>query len=291
MLKGLVLLLAIGGLCATFPCAVSADEALVRDETGAQQLGWKLGLQAWTFHDLTLFDMLDRVKALNLHYVEFYPGQKLDKDGGRFDHNAPVEMRALVKERLKQLGITVMNYGVVGLGTNEAEDRTVFAFAKDMGIGTLVAEPPEDSFPLLNKLVQEYDIRVAIHNHPRPSHYWHPEIELKALAGSDARIGSCCDTGHWARCGLVPIDCLKMLQGHVLTLHLKDTNEIAPGVHDVPFGTGKADVAGQLAEIKRQGFKGYISIEYESAPDVEQRQADMRTCVRFFDATTNALAK
>ena len=43
-------------------------------------------------------------------------------------------------------GITLVNYGVVGLPNNEAECRKVFDFAKEMGIETIVSEPPEDAF-------------------------------------------------------------------------------------------------------------------------------------------------
>jgi sugar phosphate isomerase/epimerase len=44
---------------------------------------------------------------------------------------------------------------------------------------------------------------------------------------------------------------------------------------DTIYGTGVSDVKGMLDELKRQGFKGNISIEYEnnwdhSVPDVAQ---------------------
>jgi sugar phosphate isomerase/epimerase len=277
------------GACAAGP-AWSADAA--RDESGATKLGWKLGMQAWTFHTLSLFETLDRAHTLGLKYIEFFPGQKLSPDSdAKFDHNSPPEMREKVKAKLKETGITVMNYGVVGTSKDEAASRKVFDFAKDMGIQTIVSEPGDDAFDTLDKLVKEYGINLAIHNHPKPSHYWHPEILLKNIKGHDPRIGSCSDTGHWPRSALVPIDCLKQLEGHVLTLHLKDTNDIAPGVHDVPYGTGKADVKGQLAELKRQGFKGYMSIEYESGPTPEAKMADVATCIAFFDKATAELAE
>ena len=51
--------------------------------------------------------------------------------------------------------------------------------------------------------------------------------------------------------------------------------------HDVPWGTGKADVQALLAELKRQNFKGVFSIEYEhnwtnSVPEIAK-------CVAYFN--------
>jgi L-ribulose-5-phosphate 3-epimerase UlaE len=62
----------------------------------------------------------------------------------------------------------------------------------------------------------------------------------------------------------------------VVSSHLKDRNVIGQsGHHDVPFGTGVGKIAQVLDELKRQGFKGNISVEYEynwdnSVPDVAQ---------------------
>jgi sugar phosphate isomerase/epimerase len=41
-------------------------------------------------------------------------------------------------------------------------------------------------------------------------------------AGRGKRIGACCDTGHWVRSGLHPVECLKKLEGRILGFHLKD---------------------------------------------------------------------
>ena len=45
----------------------------------AAKLGWRIGCQAWTFNKRTLFETIDQVNALGVHYIEAYPGQVLDK--------------------------------------------------------------------------------------------------------------------------------------------------------------------------------------------------------------------
>ena len=104
---------------------------------------------------------------------------------------------------------------------------------------------------------------------------WDPNYVLSVIKGRDARIGSCADTGHWAQSGLKPVDCLKILHGHIISVHLHDMNEMSAKAHDVPAGTGVCDVAGILAELKRQNFAGNVSIEYEynwkdNVPDAAQ---------------------
>jgi hypothetical protein len=33
------------------------------------------------------------------------------------------------------------------------------------------------------ELTEQYEIDLALHNHPQPSHYWNPDIGLAALQG------------------------------------------------------------------------------------------------------------
>jgi hypothetical protein len=68
---------------------------------------------------------------------------------------------------------------------------------------------------------------------------------------------------------------LRILNGRIMSAHLKDLNEKSPNAHDVPYGTGVSDIPGILKELKRQHFAGNISIEYEyhwtnSLPEVAQ---------------------
>ena len=80
------------------------------------------------------------------------------------------------------------------------------------------------------------------------------------------------------------------LDGRVLHLHFKDLNEFGKNAHDVPWGTGKGNVKGMLAELKREGYKGYLSIEYEYG-DLEHLKTNLPKCVAFFDQTVAELAK
>jgi sugar phosphate isomerase/epimerase len=252
------------------------------------KLGWKLCSQAWTFRDRSLMETIDTLKDLGIKYIEIYPGQRFSPSDSRgFDHNSPQDMIDAFKAKLKEDGITAVNYGVVGLDNNEANDRKVFDFAKKLGLETIVSEPSSDSYDLVDKLCNEYKINVAMHDHPKPDYYWNPDVILAACKGHSKRLGACADTGHWYRSGLNPLDCLKELKGHIISLHFKDLNA---DKMDVPWGTGVCDAKGMLQEMKNQHFKGVFSIEYEtgSGPELVDNVAK---CCQFFSNECTLLAK
>ena len=252
------------------------------------RLGWKLASQAYTFRELSLFETIDVLSALGIRYIEMYPGQRFSPENPmRFDHNAPAERLAELQRKLRGARVTPVNYGVVGLGTNEAENRKVYDFAKAMKLQTIVSEPPEEAVPLLDRLSREYRINMAIHNHPRPSRYWHPDTVLKVTEGRSKRIGACADTGHWYRSDLNPVECLQKLRGRIISLHFKDLNEQK---EDVPWGTGRGDMRGQMEELRRQRFRGVFSVEYESTSGPELVR-NVAQSIAFFSRTAGELAR
>jgi len=253
-----------------------------------EKLGWRLGCQAYTFRAMTLFETLDVLKKLDIHYVELFPGQRLSPEHPLVvtDHHLPANFIELMKQKLKDTGVKAVNYGVVGLPNDEAEARKVFDFAKTMGLETIVSEPPEDAFEMLDRLANEYKINVAIHDHPKPSHYWNCDTVLKVREGRSHRIGSCADVGHWYTSGLVPLDCIKKLQGRIISLHFKErTTE----KKDAIFGQGECNLAGILDELHRQNFKGVFSIEYESSTGQELID-NVGKSIAFFRQHAGALA-
>jgi sugar phosphate isomerase/epimerase len=233
---------------------------------------------------MTLYEAIDRTASLGLHVIEAYPGQKLSpKTDARFTEKLPPETRKEVKQRLADSGLKLVNFGVGG------HSRELFEFAKDMGIETLVSEPKFDAFDGIEKLVEEYQINLALHDHPRPSPYWNPDKVLEVCKGRSKRIGACADTGHWMRSDIKPLDAVKKLEGRIISFHFKDLNEFGMKAHDVPWGTGRGDLKAVLAEVRRQKLKAVFSVEYEyhyghSLPEIAE-------CVAFFDTTAEELAK
>jgi len=282
--------LAAGAGLQTSICADALAGRVAAGAPHAEEIGWRLGCQAYSFNRFTFAEALDKNASLGLRYIEAYPRQKLSKERPDVVVNESMsrEDRQELKTRLKDAGTKLVNFGVTKLSADEDADRKTFDFAKDMGIETIVSEPPAEAFDLLDKLCDEYKINVAIHNHPKPSKYWNPDTVLKVCQGHSQRIGSCADTGHWMRSGLNPLDQLKKLERRIISFHFKDLNEYGKAAHDVPWGTGAADARALLTEIHRQRIQAVFSIEYEynwleSLPEIAQ-------CVAYFDKVAAELA-
>ena len=143
---------------------------------------------------------------------------------------------------------------------------------------------------MINKLVDEYGINLAIHDHPKPSHYWNPDTVLKVVDGRSKRIGSCADVGHWQRSGVPPIEALKKLEGRIIESHFKDLTQFNdPKAFDVPWGTGSGNAKAMLEEVLRQGAKITFLVEYEHVtPGLVQ---DVAHSVKFFGEACEQLAE
>ncbi len=288
--KTAVLAVCLVGMAALFSSCAGPEALQVTSHPATDAYeGWRLGSQAYTFKNFTFYEAVDKVASLGLDWIEAYPGQRVSGETGDLEFaDMPPEIRQRVKTKLANAGVRLVNYGNVGLPDDTVECRKVFDFARDMGVETIVSEPPEEAFDLIEKLCEEYQIKVAIHNHARPSHYWNPDKVLEVCEGRSKLIGACGDTGHWMRSGINPLEALKKLEGRLVSLHLKDLNEFGVReAHDVVWGTGKADVKALLTELDRQNFQGVFSIEYEYNWD--NSVPEIRQCVAYFNEVTREL--
>jgi len=241
-----------------------------------KQNGFAIGCQAYSFNRYTVFEAIEKTAQCGGKVIEFYPGQKLSQDDSTsWSHSASDETIAKVQAKLKQHGIKAVNYGVVG-GKDAAEWRKIFEFAKKLGLYGITTEDIL-KLDMIEPLVKEFDIRVGIHDHPRrvnDANYkvWDPHYIVAMTKDRDSRIGACADTGHWQTSGLNPVYCLRVLKGRIISSHMKDKLDYGQS-HDVPYGTGVGEIGQCLDELKKQGFEGNISIEYEynwtaSVPDI-----------------------
>jgi sugar phosphate isomerase/epimerase len=257
----------------------------------AEKIGWRMACQLYTFRDRSFYEALDAIAALGIRNVEpcfFLPLDKERPDLKTSETLSP-GLRRELKARLNEHGIKMVHY-YAPVDGNTKNFRKIFDFAKEMGVKTLVAEPPAEVFDKLEELCNEYKINLAIHNHPKSpnSKYWRPENVLKVCKGRGKRIGSCSDTGHWARSGLDPVQCLKKAGKRIITMHLKDVAEFdKPDARDVPLGEGKANYTAVLKELHAQKFRGVMTIEYEHLSP--QLVEDVAKCAKFVEDFARSL--
>ncbi|HVU55614.1 MAG TPA: sugar phosphate isomerase/epimerase [Puia sp.] len=234
---------------------------------------WRIGVQMWTFHYVSFDTALAKADSAGVKYLEAFPGQPLGAGmKGKFGPDMTPEERAKVKQLLQSHGLSIVAMGVIVPGTI-GEWKKYFDLAKEFGLSYITAEPKKDQWNAIDSLAGAYGIKIAIHDHPRPNPYWHPDSVLAAVQGHP-NIGSCADVGHWARNGLDPVECLKKLEGHVFGVHLKDIDSVGnTKAGDLVVGTGKINFPAIFSELSRQKFSGMFSIErennwYNNVPDV-----------------------
>jgi sugar phosphate isomerase/epimerase len=208
--------------------------------------------------------------------------------GKNADENMPADARLEFKARLTDLGLTVPSVFADFSGKSEQAQR-LFAFWQEIGAGVIVAEPDVKLLDTLEPLCETHGMRLALHNHQKgQSFYWSPDVVLEACAGRGARIGACADVGQWARSDLDPVACLRKLEGRIHNFHLKDVRkkgDLDSG--NTVIGEGQADCANTLKELKRQGYKGVIAIDFEH--DTPKLQEDMAKNVAFIEEQARQL--
>jgi sugar phosphate isomerase/epimerase len=290
-------LLAVFFVCCIPHQNIYAQNALYKgvDEKVMSKLGWKVAIQCWTYNQHTFFDALDSIQSLGVHYVEMLSYQTVSKDipqksGPEMDKDC-IEK---VKAKLKETGISAITIWVDPFPKDEVNLRKLFAWAKEMGIETITTEPDPDNkvaMAITARFCKEYKIKIAVHNHPKKSDndsykFWDPDFALNMVKPYSPQIGMCTDVGHWYRSGLNPLDCLKKVDGYINSVHFKDLNE---QMQDVPLGTGILNASTLLTELKRQKFKGVLTLEYESWGS--KQHEELVQCVEFLNTTCTGLVK
>jgi sugar phosphate isomerase/epimerase len=245
-------------------------------ETAAPEIGltsanccFLLGFQSYSLRHFSSRDAFMReAEKLGLNYVELYRGH--------LKPSAPLGEVRTVRDGLAAIGLKVNAYGVEKLTADSESNEALFKFGKELGITSLSASPTKDAFPSLNRLVKQYDIKIAIHNHGPEDEQWRrPEWILEAVKDLDPRIGACVDTGHYLRAGITPVEAIEMLSSRVLGVHLKDFDA---NLREVIPGDGEINLDETLDALKRIGFDGPLSLEYEEHPEnpVPQMQQAIR---------------
>jgi sugar phosphate isomerase/epimerase len=230
-----------------------------------------LGIQSYSLRESTADKALDEIQELGLHTVELFEKH--------LSVGSSQEQIDQMKDKLAKHEIKLLAHGVNGFGKDEAANRRLFEFAKKAGIRNISADPSPDAFDSLDKLVQEYDIRIAIHNHGPGARYNKIDDVLKAIQGHHKLIGACADLGHYIRSGEDPVKAIRMLEGRLYGVHLKDFDQPKGDAKGVILGKGRLDVLEVFKALKKVEFPadGALSIEYEEHP--ENPMSDLRECV------------
>ncbi len=224
------------------------------------KLNWKLTIQAKCLMDFSLIDATKKTVELGVNcYEPVRTWQKIEQSdvNSNLNHSLTDKDILDVKKKLDALGVQLTSYCPWESITDKPIQR-IFEFAKLFNMKYIIMEPSGDNFTKkyfdeVERCCEEFDIKVILHNHPKPSKYWHPDVILEVCKGRSNKIGAAIDPAAWLSSGLKPLECVEQLKGHILGVHTDDIIISSNGQkQSVAWGEGDA----QLKEVieKLQGY-------------------------------------
>ena len=218
--------------------------------------GLRMGVATYSLRGLKVEEAIAAIQRVDLKYASI-------KDV-HLRLEAPQSWRHAVARRFKEAGITLASCGVINMDNDEPKLRAAFEYAKDIDVPVIVCSPHPDALPSLDKLVKEFDIKLAIHNHgPGDNKYPTPYDALKLAEKFDPRIGLCIDVGHTARAGKDPAQAVLDCRARLYDVHLKDVTNPQQRGPEVELGRGHLDVPGILKGLVSIQYPFHVGIEHE----------------------------
>ena len=219
----------------------------------------KLGLASYTLRKFSLDETLATTARLGLKYICF-KSFHLPLD------STPAQIQSVVA-KVEQAGLILYGGGVISM-KKEADVHQAFDYAKAAGMKIIIGAPDPELLLLINKKVQEYDIKLAIHNHgPTDKLYPTPASAYERIKDLDRRIGLCNDIGHTIRAGEDPSVSAERFADRLLDVHIKDVSEATAKGENIEVGRGVIDIPKFVRTLLKIGYEGVVSFEYEKDAD------------------------
>lgn len=167
-------------------------------------------------------------------------------------------------------GIKLHAAGTIYFAKDEDADiRSKFEYCKRAGIGVIVAgDPTPQTLPRIERVVKEYDIAMAIHNHGPEDQWWHSPLDvLRAVKDMDPRIGCCIDVGHTVRAGTDVVHAIHEAGPRLFNVHMKDLTNYESKESQVAVGDGIMPTRKMFEALIATNYNGFVDLEYEVHPD------------------------
>lgn len=221
----------------------------------------RLGLASYTFRNFTRAQLIAFMKQLDVHDLN----AKDVKDHLPADPEG--EAQALAD--YAAAGIRLHAGGTITFKDDDDDIRAKFEYAKRANLPVIVVGDPTTAIlPRIEKAVQKYDIRVAIHNHgPEDKYYPSPFDVLKVVRNMDPRIGCCIDVGHASRAGTNLVEAIHAAGPRLYNLHVKDLTSFQDKASQVAVGNGILPFREIFEALIAIRYPGFVDLEYEVHPD------------------------
>jgi inosose dehydratase len=231
-----------------------------------------IGVGTFSYHTLSMDDMITQLKRLRIREVEMSRGEFM------LMHPPTVEMCQAARAKFDQAGIRCVSYYTATIKDDRDLDYAI-RYAKILGASNVSGDATGPILKRIDERFTENGLTFGIHNHWFPKKFAYETVDdvLHALSGLSKTVGATLDVGQMAACGQDPVDAVRRLAPRLLVVHLKDV-QASGAEHNVLFGKGIAKIPEVMQELKRQQFKGLVAIEYEKESNSNE---DMATLVQY----------
>ncbi len=221
----------------------------------------KLGVASYSFRKFSREQAIQMTKELGTPYLNV-------KDFHLALTSTPEEIAAARKE-FAENGIVLVGCGNISFSKDDPDDiRKKFEYAKQAGFPLIVCAPTPVTLPKLEKYVQEFNIKIAVHNHgPEDKSFPTPQSVLAIVKNMDPRCGLCIDVGHTARTGVDVVGSIAEAGARLLDMHIKDLSDPLAKESQVPVGEGKLPIPRIFEQLVKMGYQGSVNLEYEVQPE------------------------
>jgi len=244
--------LAVAAVAASAPARARATVSAA----GERSRKLKLGLASYSTRKLTLDETLALCRDVEIRYINV-------KDFHLPMTDSPDAIRA-TRAKIEAAGLTIMGGGTITLKNDPAQIRKAFEYARHGGFPLIVAAPEPAALDAIEQAIEEFDIKVAIHNHgPEDKSFPAPQDAYKLLKGRDPRFGLCMDIGHATRAGVDPVATVDECRDRLLDIHVKDLRSKTDRDSQCEVGKGVFDIPGLFRALVRTGYAGHVGLEYE----------------------------
>jgi inosose dehydratase len=221
-------------------------------------LGLKIGVATYTVRELPIEEAIKVIQRVGLKYIS------IKNVKNHIDLSHTPEERKQRLQIFKDAGLIPLSVGNVGMKNDEADIRRAFEYARDLGVSTMVCAPDKNSVPILDKMVKEFDIKLAIHNHgPEDKQFPSPYDVWQAVEKYDKRIGLCIDVGHTARAKVDPAEAIVKCRERLYDVHMKDISALGNRNTPIECGRGILNTKAILTALIKIKYQGLVGFEYE----------------------------
>ncbi len=222
---------------------------------------FKLGVASYSFRKFTREQAIQMTKELGTPYLNV-------KDFHLALDSTPDQIDA-AKKQFSDAGIIIVGCGNISFSKDDDADiRHKFEYAKLLGAPLIVCAPTHETLPKLGKYVEEFNIKIAVHNHgPEDKQFPTPQSVLEVVRNMDPRCGLCIDVGHTSRTGVNVVQSIAEAGPRLLDMHVKDLTDPMAKDSQVPVGEGKLPIPQIFLQLIKMKYPGCVNLEYEVQAD------------------------